>query len=183
MRLGEGLVHRICSRKYGYKEPAFRASGKYRFDDPTQTFGTLYCARDFGTCFMETLLRGPGSLNVARSDYDARAVALLLLDAKQLNLVDMFSSAALAQMALDLSIVAGGSYVDTQRLATLVHQHRSQSHGIVYRSRFDPDQPAIVLFERAVRYVRLYPGCKALPLAKVAELSDGVRSKVPFKFI
>jgi RES domain len=183
VQIAEALVHRICNSKDAHAEPGFKASGKYRFDDPKQRFGTLYCARDFGTCFLETLLRGKASLAVARSDYDARSVALLLLDAKQLSLVDTFSTAALARLGLDLAIVAGGNYVATQHLAELVYAHRANPHGIMYRSRFDPDQPAIVLFDRANRHVRVYPGNRAQPLSKVAELSDGVRNKIPFVLI
>jgi RES domain len=181
--ISEALVHRICIGKRTPAEPAFGKSAKYRFDDPKQGFGTLYCARDFGTCFLETLLRGKGSLGVARSDYDARSVVLLLLDAKQLTLVDMFSSAGLAKLGLDLAIVAGGNYTDTQHLGALVHAHPSNPYGILYRSRFDPEQPAIVLFDRASRYARIFPGSKAQPLSKAAELSDGVRNRVPFVFV
>jgi hypothetical protein len=68
-------------------------------------------------------------------------------------------------------------------LAELVYSHRANPHGIMYRSRFDPDQLAIVLFDRANRYVRVYPGSKPQPLSKVAELSDGVRNKIPFVLV
>lgn len=182
LRLGEALVHRIAALAHAAKEPAFRATGTYRFDDPAQVFKTLYCAREFGTCFCETLLRG-GRLMVSQADYDKKAAVLLLLNVQRLNLVDMYSTAALMLLGLDLSIVAGSSYVDTQVLGALAYHHASQPHGIVYRSRFDPDQPAMVLFDRAAAYVRHYPGSKARPFAEVTELVDGLRNKLPLKVV
>ena len=182
IRLTEAVVHRVAALAYAAKEPAFRATGKYRFDDPTKGFSTLYCAREFGTCFSETLLRG-GGLMVSRAEYDNKAAVLLLLDVQHLVLVDMFTTAALMSLDLDLSIVAGSSYLDTQQLGTLTYHHGSKPHGIVYRSRYDPDQPAMVLFNRARAHVRRYPGSKAQRFATVAELAAGVRNKLPFKVV
>ena len=182
-RITEALVHRICGTEYAAKEPRFRATGKYRFDDPAQVFRTLYCARDFGTCFLETLLRARGSVGVPRADYDSRSVALLLLDPERLRLVDMFSTAGLAALDLDLSIVAGNDYGDTQQLATLAYRHVTAPDGIAYRSRFDPDAMAFVLFDRAAGAVRTYPGAAPVPLKHVDELAAGLRMTVPFRLI
>lgn len=179
VRLREALVHRIATLAKARKEPAFRAAGTNRFDDAAQGFKTLYCAAAFGTCFSETLLRG-GGLLVSKADYDMKAAVLLLLDVQRLQVVDMFSTAALALLELDLSIVAGSGYADTQALGALTYHHASQPHGILYRSRFDPEQPALVLFDCAAAHVRRYPGSKPLPFAKVSELVDGVRNTLPF---
>lgn len=176
-------MHRICLSNYAHNEPAFRKSGKYRFDDPQQKFGTLHCARDFGTCFLETLLPGTGTLAIPRSNYNVRSHVLLLLAARKLILIDFHSTRALATLGLNLSIVAGGSYLGTQQLSRLAYTHRSRPHGILYRSRFDPEQAAIVLFDRGARLVRIYPGSKGVALSSVQELSDTVRSKVPFVLI
>lgn len=182
-KLGEALVHRICVTRFAGREPEFRAAGRYRFDDPNRHFGTLYCARDFGTCFLETLLRARGSVVVPHADYALRATLLLLLDTNQLRLVDFFSTAALAVLGLDLADAVSGDYRDSQRLAALVHAHSDGFHGIVYRSRFDPEQAAMVLFDRAKPLVRRWPGSKPLALTKVTELSDAVRNRVPFKIV
>ena len=182
-RIGEALVHRICATAFASKEPSFRATGHHRFDDPKLSYGTLYCARDFGTCFLETLLRGASRLIVRKVDYQARSHAILLLDVRRLQLVDLFSTAGVASAGLDLSMLAGQNYAATRAISALVHWHPLRPHGIVYRSRFDPDQPAIALFDRAGRMVRRYPGSKAQRLTAVQELSDAVRDRVPYMLI
>ena len=181
--IAEALVQRLCRSARAGAEPAFRATGAHRFDDPAGRYGTLYCAPDFGTCFIETLLRGAASLTVRRVEYHASSVVLLLLDAKRLVLVDLFSTPAVASLGLDLGILTGTSYTDTQQLSGMIHRHPQKPHGIVYRSRFDPDRPAIVLFDGAKRLVRRFPGCTPRPLPAVPQLSDGVRNRVPFVFI
>jgi hypothetical protein len=181
--IGEALAHRICTTRFASTEPSFRATGQHRFDDPNSSYGTLYCARDFGTCFLETLLRGASRLVVRKADYRTRSLAILLLDARRLRLVDLFSTVGVASAGLDLSLLAGNNYRVTQAISALVYSHPQQPHGIVYRSRFDPDQPAVALFDRARRLVRLYPGSKAQRLTAVPELADGVRNRVPFVLI
>jgi hypothetical protein len=180
--LGEALVQRICTTAHAAKEPAFRATGAYRFDDPKTTYGVLYCAPTFGTCFLETLMRS-GRLTVSRAAYDARSVVPLLLDVRRVHLVDLYTTAGVAALGLDLSILAAPGYADTQALSALAHAHAQRPHGFVYRSRFDPDEPAIALFERAKRLLRIFPGAAPAPLATVAELSDAVRNRVPFVFV
>ena len=181
--IGEALVHRICATAFASKEPSFRATGQHRFDDPTLSFGTLYCARDFGTCFLETLLRGASGLIVRKTDYRTRSHAILLLDARRLKLVDLFSTAGVTSTGLDLSLLAGRDYAATQAIAALIYSHPQQPHGIAYRSRFDPDQPAIALFDRARQMVRRHPGSRAQRLTAVQELSDAVRNRVPFVLV
>jgi hypothetical protein len=181
--VGEALLHRIVLTKFARKEPGFRASGRYRFDDAARGFGTLYCARDFGTCFMETLLRGRATRAVPQAAYNARSTVLLLLAADRLRLVDLYSTTALAELELDLAILAAGDYSDTQRLAALIYSHASLAHGIVYRSRFDPEQSAIALFDRAAPFVRRFPGSAPKPLTTVDELSAAVRNRVPFVLV
>lgn len=132
---------------------------------------------------MEALLRGAAGLTVRRADYQARAVVLLLLDAKRLVLVDLFSTSTVASLGLTLGILAGTRYTDTQQLSGMIHQHPQEPHGIVYRSRFDPDRPAIALFGGAKPLVRRVPTSRPWPLRAVPQLSDGVRNRVPFVFV
>lgn len=182
-RVREALVQRICWTAQAAREPAFRSTGKYRFDDPKQSYGTLYCARDFGTCFFETLLRGAANLAVSRNDYEARSVVLLLLDAERPTLVDLYSTEAVARLGLDLSILSADDYTETQAVSSLVHEHPQQPDGIVYRSRFDPEQSAIALFSRARTRLRRYPASPARRLTAVPELAAGVRNLVPFRVL
>lgn len=176
----EALVHRICSKVHAAAEPVFRRTATYRFDDPARGFSTLYCAPDFVTCFLETVVRGAAALGILRAGYDARAAALLLLDAARLRLVDLFSTGAVSKLGLDLATLASATYADSQRLAGMIHAHAARPHGILYRSRYDPDRPAMVLFGRSRRHVRLFPGTAPEPFARVPELAAGVRNQIPF---
>ncbi len=98
-------------------------------------------------------------------------------------LVDLFATRGVAQLRIDLAMLASDRYAGTQRLAGLIHAHPDRPHGILYRSRYDPDRPAMVLFGRAKPYVRLFPGAAPEPLARVPELAAGVRNQVPFVLV
>ena len=115
--LEDGLAHRICATANAGTEPAFRRTARYRFDDPARGFSTLYCAPAFATCFLETLVRDATALRVSRCTYDANSIALLLLDAEQLRLVDLFSTRGMAALRVDLATLASDRYAKTQRLA------------------------------------------------------------------
>ncbi|SDA10774.1 RES domain-containing protein [Nitrosospira sp. Nsp18] len=66
----EAAFFRICKTLYSSSEPGFRAAGTYRFDSPDQSFGTLYCARNFKTCFFETIVRDRPDLKIPSADYN-----------------------------------------------------------------------------------------------------------------
>lgn len=177
------MALRICATATAPKEPAFRQTARYRFDDPARGFATLYCAPVFATCFLETLVRDAATLMVPQSAYDTNSLALFLLDAERLCLADMFSTRGLATLRIDLATLTAARYADTQRLARLIHDHPEQPHGILYRSRFDPDRPALVLFARARPHVRLFPGAVPTPLTRVPELAAGLRNQLPFTLV
>jgi hypothetical protein len=176
--LSEALLVRICRTANSDAEPRFRASGTYRFDAPDQSFGTCYVARDFKTCFLETVVRNR-SLKIPRSEYDSRSVALLVLNLSELHLVPIHGDEG-ATLRIDHADVAGNSYEYPRALSSLIHAHADEPHGIVYRSRFDDGSLAIALFERARRHVRLMPKSRPVPLRDVGELADAVREVVPF---
>lgn len=181
--LEDAIILRICATAAAPNEPAFRQTARYRFDDPAGGFATLYCAPAFATCFVETLVRDASTLLVPLSAYDASSLALLLLDAERLRLADVFSTRALATLRIDLAMLTAARYAATQRLARLIHDHPDRPHGILYRSRFDPDRPALALFERARPHVRLFPGAVPTPLTRVPELFAGLRNQVPFTLV
>jgi hypothetical protein len=181
--LEDALALRICASATAASEPAFRRTARYRFDDPAGGFSTLYCAPAFATCFLETLVRDAAALTVQRAAYDATSLALLLLDAEHLRLVDLFSTRGVTRLRIDLATLTSDRYADTQRLGRMIHDHPEQPHGILYRSRFDPDRPAIVLFARAGAHVRLFPGTSPGPLADAPELAAGLRNQAPFTLL
>jgi hypothetical protein len=180
-RVTEALLLRICRSAYAEAEPGFRAAGVYRFDDPDCSFGTCYLARDFKTCFFETIVRNK-SLNIAKSEYNSRSVVSLLLDVNKLRLVQLHGDGA-QRLRLDLADLVGADYGFTQALSKAIYNHRQQPDGLVYRSRYDDDALAIVLFERARPRVRLFPGAKPKALPEVPELGNGLRRAVSFKLV
>ncbi len=97
---------------------------------PDGSFGTLYCARDFKTCFLETLLRDRPILAVLQADYDARSVLILLLDTSRLRLVSLHGDAAII-LRLDSAELMGMDYDYTQALSKMIYDHPSKPDGIV----------------------------------------------------
>jgi hypothetical protein len=74
----------------------------------------------------------------------------------------------------------GMDYAYTQALSKMIYEHPSKPDGIVYRSRFDSEYSAVVLFDRAHLHVRLFPNSTPVSLSAARELGDAVRSAVPF---
>lgn len=180
--LGEAVFFRIIKTGHGASEPRFKKSGSNRFDAPDQGFGTLYCAHDFKTCFLETLVRDSSSLCIKKSDFDTRSVLFLLLNTSQLRLVPVHGDAAI-QMRLNPSDVAGKDYAYTQALAKSIQDHHDAPDGLVYRSRFDDVKRAVVLFERAEKHVRRFPQSSPVEFKDVRELCDAVRTTVPYRLV
>ncbi|HEX4448088.1 MAG TPA: RES family NAD+ phosphorylase [Polyangiaceae bacterium] len=184
--MAEAIFLRICRTVHAGGEPGFRAAGIYRFDSPDRSFGTCYLARDFQTCFFETVVRdtvlNDGRLEIARSEYDSRSVVVLLLETSKVNLVPVHGAGA-KKLGVNLADVAGADYAFPQALSKAVHDHASQPHGIVYRSRFDDDALAVVLFDRAKGYVRLFPSSAPTPLAAVPEMGDALGSELEFALV
>lgn len=177
--LTEAAFFRIALTKHCATEPSFRKARRYRFDAPDGSFGTLYCARDFKTCFLETLLRDRPGLDVLQADYAARSVLMLLLDTSRLRLVSLHGDAAII-LRLDSAELMGMDYDYTQALSKMIYDHPSKPDGIVYRSRFDSEYSAVALFDRAHLHVRLFPNSTPVSLSAARELGDAVRSAVPF---
>jgi hypothetical protein len=175
----EAAFFRICKTMYSSSEPGFRAAGTYRFDSPDQSFGTLYCARNFKTCFFETIVRDRPDLKIPAADYNNRSAVQLLLDTLKLRLVTIHGDGA-QTLRLNLAELAGADYTYPQALAKAIHDHGSEPHGMVYRSRFDDDALAMVLFERAKPHVRIFPCSTPVALLDAKELGDAIRNTVPF---
>ena len=180
--LTEAGYFRIVRTAFSALEPGFRATTTYRFDAPDQSFETLYCARDFKTCFLETVVRDRPDLNIPKSEYDSRSVVLLLLDTSKLRLVSLHGNAAI-RMRLDFSDLMWKKYEYTQALSKSIHDHTDAPDGIVYKARFDPEAKSVVLFNRAQPHVRLFPGSKPVEFKDARELCDAVRATVPFSIV
>ncbi|SDA10782.1 RES domain-containing protein [Nitrosospira sp. Nsp18] len=106
----------------------------------------------------------------------------MLLDTLKLRLVAIHGDGA-QTLRLNLAELAGGDYTYPQALAKAIHDHASEPHGMVYRSRFDDDALAMVLFERAKPHVRIFPSSTPVALLNAKELGDAIRNTVPFILI
>ena len=165
---------RICSTAYADKEPCFRATRSFRFDDPNGKFETLYCAASFETCYHETVVRDRpldtalGRIPIPRAVHDTKSLSLVLVDWSRLRIVHLCDDGA-HQLGCDASMLMGANYLPTQALARALYEHPDAPDGALYRSRFNMSSQAIVLFDRARARVRLHPAAKPTPLAVINE--------------
>jgi hypothetical protein len=170
----DGLMLRICSTAYADKEPCFRSTHSFRFDDPDGKFETLYCASSFETCYHETVVRErrvdptTNRIPIPRALHDTRSLSLVLVDWSALRVVQLCDDGA-HQLGCDASMLMGADYAPTQALARAVYEHPDTPDGAVYRSRFNMNSLAIVLFDRAKPHVRLHPAAKPTPLTALNE--------------
>jgi hypothetical protein len=136
-------IHRIhlTSRRAKF----FGRTATWRFDSPDRSFGTLYAALSEQACFVETILRGSDRL-VAQSELDIRSLCRIGL-VRDVRVVPLHGE-HLAQLSAS-AVVSAGPYALSRRWAQAIHSHPEQPDGIVYRSNFDNDQFAVVLFDRA----------------------------------
>lgn len=116
-----------------------------RFDSASGRFGVLYlgCTRE--AALVETLLRNPRRRLVATSRIADRASSRVRV-LRDLALVPLMDE-GLQQLGLDHSVTTG-PYEPCGIWADVLRDHPSAPDGLVYRSRHDPSQCCIALFER-----------------------------------
>jgi hypothetical protein len=117
----------------------------YRFDSASGAFGVLYVALDFAGALVETLLRNPRRKMVGESEIEARSVSVLRCR-RDLAVVRLYG-AGLQRLGLDNSI-STGPYEPCGAWADALFAHPEAPHGVAFRSRHDPDQICLALFER-----------------------------------
>jgi hypothetical protein len=170
----DGLMLRICSSAFADREPCFRATRSFRFDDPNGEFETLYCAASFETCYHETVVRdrpldaASGRILIPRAAHDSKTLSIVLVDWSRLRMVHLCDDGA-HQLGCDAAMLMGADYLPTQALGRALYEHLDAPHGAVYRSRFNMSSHAIVLFDRARAHVRLHPAAKPTPLTEMNE--------------
>jgi len=125
--------------------------GRYatgRFDAPRGSFGVCYAAATVFGAFIEVFGRNPQQRKrlVDRHELAIRSVAIL--SSHKLRLVDL-AGAGLSKLGLTVSILATTRYEITRPWAAAFHGHPGKPDGILYRSRHDPEQFCIAVFERA----------------------------------
>jgi hypothetical protein len=116
-----------------------------RFDSATGRFGVLYLGGTREAALVETLLRNPRRRLVAASAIAERAASEIVA-LRALVLVRLMD-AGLQALGLDNSI-ATGPYAPCGLWADALWAHPSAPDGLIYRSRHDPAQTCVALFER-----------------------------------
>jgi hypothetical protein len=122
----------------------FGRSGQSRFDAPSKEYGGLYVALSPYGAFRETVLRQTTYKIVDRRDLQIKAISTIQVN-RELRLADL-TGAGLAWIGADARLTTG-SYRISQQWSLALWQHPQGIDGIFYRSRLDPDQLCILLFE------------------------------------
>ena len=116
----------------------------YRFDSASGAFGVLYVALSLAGALVETLLRNPRRKMVAQADIEARATSVL--HCRRDLWVVRLHGAGLQILGLDNSI-STGPYEPCGTWADALWAHPEMPDGLAFRSRHDPDEICLAIFE------------------------------------
>ena len=152
-------LHRVHAADKGARFYGKR-DGTWRWDDPAGGYGVLYLGLTQDGPFAETLLRRPAQRAVVWSEVEKRRSARFKA-IEPLHLADLHGK-GLGWQGVTVSGVAAdhdgktypGAYASTQAISAEVHA-TTDLDGIAYRSRLDPDQLCVALFERADHKIEL----------------------------
>ena len=154
-----GVLYRIHAtgreaRFYGKRD------GTWRWDDPAGCYGVLYVGLTRSGPFAETLLRRPAEKAVVWSEIEKRRWAEFRT-IETLHLADVhgkglsFQGVAVAEVSGDHdSKTYPGAYARAQSISAEVFA-TTDLDGIAYRSRLEPDQICVALFDRADHKIEL----------------------------
>lgn len=153
------VLHRLHAANRGARYYG-RLDGTWRWDDPDHVYGVLYAGKTQEGPFAETMLRRLKQTDIVWSEVEKRRWASFRV-IKPLHLADMHGK-GLSWQGVTVAAVAAdhdgktypGIYAKTQAISAEVHS-TTDLDGIAYRSRFDPDQLCIALFDRADHKIEL----------------------------
>jgi hypothetical protein len=117
----------------------------HRFDNMSGQFGVLHVGFGVEAAVVETLLRNPQRRIVSEADLKARALTELSCR-RELRVVRLYGS-GLQQVGTD-DRISTGPYDPCGLWSDALWDHPEQPDGITYRSRHDPDELCLALFER-----------------------------------
>jgi hypothetical protein len=162
-------VHRLEHHPIFFGPPPAEGEGsapnrvpESRFDSASGRFGVLYVSMALEAALVETLLRNPRRRLVAASRIAERAYSDIRVMAS-MALVSLIDT-GLQQLSLDNSI-ATGPYEPCGLWADALWDHPEAPDGLLYRSRHDPAQRCIALFERPRE--RVEPAGEPVPLRRI----------------
>jgi len=157
-------LYRIHRLKHAAK--FFGRSRTHRWDAPHGEYGVMYTGGTPFVSFAETLLPAPGTL--ARITVSATGATVpvsgsmvashglaRVTPVEPLRCVDL-RGPGLARVGADGRLTTG-SHLVAQRWSLALWAHPSAPDGILYRSRRDPDDTALAIFDRAGGKTRVDP--------------------------
>lgn len=150
----------------------FSREARYRFDAPDGSYGVMYAALDFTTCFAEVLLRdsllADPKPTLFESDLARLVVATLGPVRRRLRLARLLGP--MPNLGIDAQISTYHDYSVTQVWSKVLHDHSSFVDGLLFASRMNSPALSVAIFERASKGLRerkrvpvvLHPGFKAI---------------------
>ncbi len=142
----------------------FGRSRTHRWDATGGEFGVMYTGATPSVSFAETLLPAPGTLAAITVSASGATVPVsgsmvanyglaLVTPMEPLRCVDL-RGPGLARVGADGRLTSGLHLV-AQRWSLALWSHPSAPDGILYRSRRDPDDTSLAIFDRAGEKVRV----------------------------
>ena len=153
-------LHRVVVAARGadgahFYSPAPGRPPSGRFDSATSGFRVCYLADTRRGAFAESLLRKAtppdmtsGVRSLAAADIAASAWASTATT-RSLRLADLRDGQGLAPLGLTGAITMGDSHDAGRALSDRLHQLRPRLDGLYFRTRHDPAECAVALFDRA----------------------------------
>jgi hypothetical protein len=170
---GEAL-HRIHAADRGARFYG-RYDATWRWDDPDGQYGVLYLGLTQDGPFAETMLRRPAQRAIVWSEVEKRRFAEFRA-VEPLRLADVhgkglgWEGVTVAEVSADHDgKTYPGGYAATQAISAKVYA-TTDLDGIAYRSRLDPDQICVALFDRADHKIELIEDAKPIDRTWVDDL-------------
>ena len=141
------VLHRVHRTQHSpvFFGPGDGVAPTYRFDSATSRFSVLYVGTALDGALAETILRNPQRLMVAMSEITSRSTTMLTCD-RDLRVVAMHGQ-GLQALGTD-NAISTGPYEPCGLWADALWDHPDRPDGIAYRSRHDPHEVCLALFER-----------------------------------
>jgi hypothetical protein len=138
-------IHRLAHHPIFFG-PGSGVPPTFRFDSPSGAFGVLYVALSLAGALAETLLRNPARRMVAHGQIASRA-STEIRSGRDLKLVQLHG-AGLQRIGCD-NAISTGPYDPCGPRADALWSHPAAPDGLAFRSRHDPGEICIALFERS----------------------------------
>jgi RES domain-containing protein len=142
------VIHRVHATAKNAK--FFGWTGNWRFDSPDGSYGTLYAAMSEQACFVETLLRGLNGF-VAQSELQMRSFCRFTA-VRDIRLVPLYGP-HMVGIGATAAVTSNPDYSLCQRWSQALHSNDDVPDGILYKSNYDNDELAVVLFDRAANAI------------------------------